>query len=728
MSFDKDRLYALLPAIYRVRDAQQGEPLKALLSVIAEQVAVLEEDLAQLYDDHFIETCSEWAAPYIGDLVGARGIFSSADAQISQRAYVGNTVAYRRRKGTATALEQMAYDVTRWNARVVEYFERLATTQYLNHLRPKNLSFASLRSQVTVAYQAKVEFGRLAGQILKLPNWEALEYLTTPFDPIARTVNVRRIASRRGAYNIPNIGIHLWRVQSFPLNKAAAFRVDARRFRFDPLGRDLPLFNQPQTERSISHLAEPINVPIPLSRRVLSRKLEDYYGEDETADEKSLLVTVDPTPVSSAVPSNDICVCDLSDVKDAAGNVIGWAHMPDDCIAIDPVLGRIALPQDAANVEVKYCYGFVARMGGGVYARAGTFFKNLKTIGPLKIINVPADELTIQDALNELALTGGVIEVSDNGLYFETPAVTVPAGAGIELRAKDGKRPVLFLQGDMTITGGQESQFAINGFWIAGGNMNIAGAANNLEKLHIEHCSLSPAATPNPRPASPPDALLAPVQIKAGVENLTVEISKSIVGALRLEPEVDAVISDSIVDAGSPLALAYADLSENEYGGPLQLRNCTVIGRVRAEILTRASNTIFFARPAAGQTPVEARRLQEGCVRYCYVPPDSQVPRRFQCQPDRALSEAADQIELNPQKEIDLLARVKPVFTSLHFGNPAYGQLSARTPPQIFQGAEDEAEIGAFRSLYQPQRLTNVRTCLDEYLRFGLEAGVFCVT
>ena len=49
---------------------EQGGPLKALLSVIAEQVAVLEEDLDQLYDDQFIETCAEWVVPYIGDLVG----------------------------------------------------------------------------------------------------------------------------------------------------------------------------------------------------------------------------------------------------------------------------------------------------------------------------------------------------------------------------------------------------------------------------------------------------------------------------------------------------------------------------------------------------------------------------------------------------------------------------------------------------------------------------------
>src|SRR5262249_22656726 len=87
MSFDTERLYELLPAFYRVRDAEQGEPLKALLSVIAEQVAVLEEDLAQLYDDQFIETCAEWVVPYIGDLVGTRSLFVLPNVKkLSQRA------------------------------------------------------------------------------------------------------------------------------------------------------------------------------------------------------------------------------------------------------------------------------------------------------------------------------------------------------------------------------------------------------------------------------------------------------------------------------------------------------------------------------------------------------------------------------------------------------------------------------------------------------------------
>ena len=33
--------------------------------------------------------------------------------------------------------------------------------------------------------------------------------------------------------------------------------------------------------------------------------------------------------------------------------------------------------------------------------------------------------------------------------------------------------------------------------------------------------------------------------------------------------------------------------------------------------------------------------------------------------------------------------------------------------------------MGAFHELFEPQRETNLRIRLDEYLRFGLEAGVF---
>jgi hypothetical protein len=146
MTTSDERLYNLLPAIYRIRDASQGEALRALLGVVEAELQVLEADVSGLYADWFIETCSEWVVPYIGDLLGVRGLHAGTPGTFSLRAYVANTLAYRRRKGTATMLEQLARDVTGWDARVVEFFELLGTTQYLNHLRLYNHRTPDLRN------------------------------------------------------------------------------------------------------------------------------------------------------------------------------------------------------------------------------------------------------------------------------------------------------------------------------------------------------------------------------------------------------------------------------------------------------------------------------------------------------------------------------------------------------------------------------------------------------
>ncbi len=75
-----------------------------------------------------------------------------------------------------------------------------------------------------------------------------------------------------------------------------------------------------------------------------------------------------------------------------------------------------------------------------------------------------------------------------------------------------------------------------------------------------------------------------------------------------------------------------------------------------------------------------------------------------------------------------VLPWLKPSFTSRHYGKPAYCQLRLRAPEQIHQGADDESEMGAFHDLFAPQRETNLRVRLDEYLRFSLSAGIFYVT
>ena len=66
----------------------------------------------------------------------------------SPRAEVANTIGYRRRKGTAAMLEQLARDVTDWPARAVEFFEQLATTQYMNHVRLHAPATAPVREPI----------------------------------------------------------------------------------------------------------------------------------------------------------------------------------------------------------------------------------------------------------------------------------------------------------------------------------------------------------------------------------------------------------------------------------------------------------------------------------------------------------------------------------------------------------------------------------------------------
>jgi hypothetical protein len=256
-----EQLYELLPAVHRIRDTENGEPLKRLLEVIAEQVGLVEDNIGQLYDDWFIETCEEWLVPYLGDLLGVRGLHQVQEAGFTQRARVANTLAYRRRKGTATMLEQLARDTTLWPARAAEFFQLLGTTQYLNHLRPANLRTPDLRQVDT------------------------LELLDSAFDRIPHTADVRHISSAeaaaigRGRHNIPNIGLFLWRLQSYTLTAAtpqpAGNALDGR-FTFSPLGDPLPLYHQPETETTITHLAEETDVPDAIRPLAFLRDLQAH--------------------------------------------------------------------------------------------------------------------------------------------------------------------------------------------------------------------------------------------------------------------------------------------------------------------------------------------------------------------------------------------------------------------------------------------------------------------
>ncbi len=732
----EERLYNLLPAVYRIRDSEQGEPLRALLAVMEQEFQRLERDMDDLYADWFIETCAEWVIPYIGDLLGVRGLHTVGSAGIfSLRAYVANTLRYRRRKGTAPVLEQLARDVTGWPARAVEFFLRLATNQHMNHIRLDSLGTPDLRRA------------------------NELALLGGPFETATHTAEMRRIASRRGQgkYNIPNIGLFLWRLQPYFLVRATPQPVaepDDGRYTFSPLGNDLPLFNRPQTETEITHLAEEMNVPDRLRRRALFDDLEAYRAEllagtspDTRYFGKQPVLQVFLDHAENALLPEELVICDLTGWEDPA-----WTRpasqsflRPDGSsfqtkVAVDPVLGRLAvlsgvdLPE---ALEVSYAYGFSSDLGGGPYGRQDTLATATSAATWSKRVDQSdssADFTTIAGALADWAASGaaeGILTISDSATYAEDISIALSAGQSLVIQAGDGQRPLLRLLeggaplGDLAITGGagQDATLVLNGLLLEGG---IRVEADSLERLELRHCTLVPGRglAPDGSPQQPDRPSLVVAEPNP---ELRVAIRRCILGPLRL-PESMAEFSaaDSILDApqeGLPV------LAADDAGAPgpkTTLERCTLFGSVSVRELALASETLFT-------DPVVAVRRQSGCTRFCHVPLGSRAPRRYRCQPDLALEAFSAQRgvtvdALTEEERARVAVRVTPTFTSVRYGEPAYAQLSPTVAQEIRTGAEDGAEMGVFQHLQQPQREANLRTALDEYLRFGLEAGIFYVT
>jgi hypothetical protein len=130
-AFLSDKLWNMIPAIYRTLDTDSfnsNGPLREMVNRIGASAAVLRRSIDRLWEDQSIETCDDWVIPYIGDLL-ATNLVNSLDAR-GQRLDVAKTVYYRQRKGTVAILEEIAADITGWNARVVEFFRRMGRTRH----------------------------------------------------------------------------------------------------------------------------------------------------------------------------------------------------------------------------------------------------------------------------------------------------------------------------------------------------------------------------------------------------------------------------------------------------------------------------------------------------------------------------------------------------------------------------------------------------------------------
>lgn len=719
----KERLYNLLPTIYRIRDTTQGEPLRALMDALENEFRIVEQDIDGLYDNWFIETCEDWVVPYIASQIGVYAPEDTRTLFSSQRRQVADTIAYRRRKGMIAILEHVLRDVTGWYVRLVEYGQLLSLTMHMRNIANR-------------------------GHTVDLRHTTELALLGGPFESTAHTIDLHRISTATGAdepedralhgkYTPDDIGVFVWRLQSYLMSLVPARAIISAEgrnlplgcFTFDPLGRDMPLFTRPQPVTDLTGRTEAINLPAPITHIAFANDLQqfraqhhhllaeaDLFSEEDLlrnslyyGPERSLCVMLDGAPI----PPWNVIAADLSQWH------IQHEQERERMVAIDVTLGRLRLlhkqpstPGD--TVEVNYCYGFSDDLGGGPYTRPSS-----PTSTPRRRINVLQGGKvgTLQQALQKWehdynawvkqhqgdddALANRpryTIHIVDNGYYEGDLTINLPGNADLVIEASDGMRPVI--HGAITVNSTQGSaNLQLSGLLIDG-KLDITGSLD----LEILHCTLMPQGLEAKHHA----ANSAPTRIN---------IDHSIIGPIHLHNvRSELLVKDSIIDHAPGNAIDTIH-PENEHGPLIELERVTIFGKVHAQEIHHAQDVIFTA-------PIEVKNQQSGLISHSYIPAHSHTPRREHCQPQYAIysHNAPD-----GQSQLTENEQVYPLFTSTRYGHAAYAQLDLRCSPHIRRGASNGSEMGAFNSLRQPQRQDNIAQMLDEYLPFGLDAGVFYV-
>jgi len=735
---DPNRLYELLPALHRIADADRGGQLRALLALITREADALRYDTLQLWDNFFVETCQRWVIPYIGDLVAnnplhdldlsaaaatAQSVFTDLagpdlrpPGAIRTRADVAKTIYYRRRKGTPAMLEELARDVTGWGAHVVEFFTLLDWNQHLEHLRLECEGCPDLR---------RVDVGDRVGG---------------PWDTTTHTVDVRAINDWDGWYNIPNVGFFLWRLQAIPLARVTPRPIGGSSWRltFSPLGQNVPLFGAGRREPGDSGLATEVVVPAPIRAAAFFEDLRalpaappptatsQYYG-DPAAAETSVVVFADGNPVAAS----DVKCANLGDWAAFAAQPTGTA------ILIDPTRGRLAVPTGRAGqtITTSYFFGFSAPMGGGDYDRAKWLVPSAAPI----LVNGGGAALDNAIATRPAAQRS-VIEITDDATYNVGAAITVAANESLTIQAANEKRPHLLLAGGSVSiqTGGTGASLTLGGLLVEGALL-VDGDLDTLRLLHTTLVAGRSVEQEAAAPPSGPSLVVAPGPAGAAINTrLEVQIAFSIVGALRIPSHatklwlLDSIVQEVVKAPAAPSGAISGGAGLD--GPPAHIERSTVIGSSRFLKLELASESIF-----TGTVLVEQQ--QQGCVRFSYVPSDSKTPQQYRCQPalETTIEQEAKRAEaaksgtpLPPGWSSAVAAEVAswlvPSFESDRYGRPEYAQLRRTCPVQIRTGAENGSEMGAFCVLEQPQRESNLRIRLDEYLPVGLEAGLIYVT
>jgi hypothetical protein len=584
-----NRLWQLIPGVYRAKDSDDPTvtgPLQELVNRIGGQMAVVRRSIDRLWADQSIETSDDWVIPYIGDLLDTN-LVNGLDAR-GRRLDVAKTIHYRRRKGTVAVLEEIARDVTGWDAHIVEGFRRLSRSRH--NLDPAvgslNAALPTPCAGSTAAADAPDPLdllrheglvgeltGTPAGGFADLRSVHGANLADSPFDEYFHTADVRRGQDAVGRYGIPKLLVFLWRLQSFAVPGGTPVKVSGcpRQWVFDPTGRHIPLFLPPPPPEVDDWVdawtsAAEWQVPGPLT----------------TSLERAIADPGKKPPRHAPYP-------DAADLPPFYGAVAGAPPEPVDFEHVWPEAGQFELKAaPGAGFAVSYQYAFPASIGAGPYDRTLLGDPPAQT-GTDHAVGGGAGLDTALDA------TGGTgtVTIGDSLTYDAVADVGTtadPAGP-LLLRAGPQQRPVVRLPKPAkaadpptawVFTGGDPgADLTLDGLLVSGGDVVLRGAFGSVR---LTGCTADPGTLDDTGAAYTQSAdkrALAPVRIWIEADPKADADAPGAIGQLTIDHCVlgpvrtrnggaveQIAISDSlvqgIVPAGAGPSFAAADIYDPE--------------------------------------------------------------------------------------------------------------------------------------------------------------------
>jgi hypothetical protein len=722
-----DRLYELLPLLYRTRDFDQGEPLRALLGVIGEEYDRIRASIAALEDAWFIETCDPKVIPFIADLVGVpRSELVRVPPRV-QRPFVGNAIRYRRRKGVAAALERAIGDATGWTAHAVEVFEHLGVTQNVQHPSPDRGVRYDVRRAAVVVPEPGIQLGAYTVDV-RAPSFDG-------GGPPREAPPASGDPDQPGRFNVRSLAVYVSRLQSYPVEQSEPKKVHPGCYTFHPLGLDVPLFNQPASDDDPLRPHDRTDLAARISPGAFEEDLTGaaatprWFGPGTSIDVQLAQGTCPDVPRAGLSPSIDARAAVSRDLS-------RWDRPPRGHVAVDVHLGRIAFApgDDPEGLRASWSFGRVTDIGAGPYPPdpapapddSATWVAQVAAIwppGPLleQQFRTLAEAVLAWNqrvARAKLAMRG-LIRLCDSSIYEvpgpgAPPTVSLDVGVhALRIEAELGEVPSIAAPIDVDGKGGS---LALTGVEL-GGSLFCRGQVD----LSLTSCTVHGSIEERDPLARPAFALLAGDKLAAervkaldrlAADRVSLTLRRCLVGPVRIAGPTGVVTAEgSIIDGRGEDAIR--GLSADA-GPAVSLSSTTVIGDVSAEVLSQAETCLFTG-------VVRARRAQPSVLRFSAVPYASRDLPRYRTVLFGAPPGAPGATE---QKRV---IAGEPRFSSLDPGHPAYGRLADDCPPEILSGAEDGGEIGALHDVGAAGRRAELDSILGAFLPHHLSASVIFI-